>query len=56
MYKLLPFRVKFTPVSWSLYDVYIPRSRYRQWLLLGSPGDTGLVVCDINLAEARGQV
>jgi hypothetical protein len=22
--------------------------RYRQWLLLGSPGDTGLVVCDMD--------
>ena len=30
--------------------------RYRQWLLLGSPGDTGLVVCDLDVAGARGQV
>jgi hypothetical protein len=26
--------------------------RYRQWLLLGSPGDTGLVVCDMDAANA----
>ena len=25
--------------------------RYRQWLLLGSPGDTGLVVCDMDRSK-----